>query len=94
MPNRIQGKVAIVTGGNSGIGEATAHLFAREGAKVVLMARREKEGREVEIAIRKEGGGRRSGQRLSREDRPEHRTPGAGLRGRPPCRARARRGTE
>ena len=56
MPNRIDSKVAIVTGGNSGIGAATAHLFAKEGAKVVLMARREKEGREVETAIRKEGG--------------------------------------
>ncbi len=36
----IKGKVAIVTGASSGIGEATARQFGREGAKVVLAARR------------------------------------------------------
>lgn len=56
MANRLDGKVAIVTGGNSGIGEATAHLFAREGAKVAIMARREEEGLNVQEAIKGQGG--------------------------------------
>ena len=56
MPGKLADQVAIVTGGNSGIGEATVHLFAREGAKVAILARRENEGHAVETAVRDNGG--------------------------------------
>lgn len=45
-----------MTGGTSGIGRATALAFAREGARVVVSGRREKEGTETVNAIRKAGG--------------------------------------
>src|SRR5215831_12786552 len=51
-----EGKVALVTGGTSGIGKATAIAFARAGAKVVLTGRREKEGAQVVAEIKKLGG--------------------------------------
>src|SRR5437879_11999012 len=49
-------KVALVTGGTSGIGKTTATEFARAGAKVVLSGRREKEGAQVVAEIKKLGG--------------------------------------
>ena len=53
---RLQDKVAIITGGNSGVGAATAELFAKEGAKVVISARREAQLLEVAEKIKAEGG--------------------------------------
>src|ERR1700746_2943498 len=53
---KFSGKVALVTGGTSGIGKATAIAFARAGAKVVLTGRREKEGAQVVAQIKKLGG--------------------------------------
>ncbi|MBQ4094192.1 MAG: SDR family oxidoreductase [Oscillospiraceae bacterium] len=53
---RLEGKVAIVTGGNSGVGAATAKKFAAEGAKVVITARREAQLLAVAEEIRAAGG--------------------------------------
>lgn len=53
---RLGGKVAIVTGAGSGIGLATANLFAKEGAKVVVADIESSLGRETVEEISKNGG--------------------------------------
>lgn len=54
--NRLEGKVAVITGANSGVGAETAKLFASEGATVVISARRLEPLNEVAEEIRNAGG--------------------------------------
>jgi len=52
----LKDKVALITGGSSGIGAETARLFGARGAKVVIASRREQEANEVVNSIKKAGG--------------------------------------
>jgi len=52
----VKGKVALVTGAGSGLGEAAAHTLAREGARVALLGHTKEELEEVARSIKSEGG--------------------------------------
>ena len=56
MPGRVDGKVALVTGGASGIGRATALTFAREGAKLIIADMNEDGGQQTVHMITEQGG--------------------------------------
>ncbi len=51
---KLNGKVALVTGGTRGIGYATTLLFCKEGAKVAIIGRSERQGRKAIIELKKE----------------------------------------
>lgn len=53
---RLKDKVALVIGGTSGIGEATARAFAKEGAKVLVAGRNEEKGNSIVEAIKDDDG--------------------------------------
>src|ERR1700720_475157 len=56
MASRVEGKVALITGGGSGIGRATALLFGREGAKVMVADYSAEGGEHTAKTIKEVGG--------------------------------------
>lgn len=55
MVDRLKGKIAVVTGGGQGIGEATARAYAREGATVIIAERNATTGQDVVASLRASG---------------------------------------
>ncbi|MFC1916171.1 SDR family NAD(P)-dependent oxidoreductase [Chloroflexota bacterium] len=53
---RLKGKVAVITGAGSGIGKASAKIFAKEGAKIVVVGHSDEKGRKVAEEIKADGG--------------------------------------
>lgn len=54
--SKLQDRVALIYGGTSGLGEATAHLYVKEGAKVAIAGRNEERGNKIVEALKDEGG--------------------------------------
>src|SRR5450759_2061050 len=72
MSNKLQGKIAIITGASAGIGWASALALAEEGAYLVLTARRKERLTDLEDAVRKAGGQAISVVGDAREDETAH----------------------
>lgn len=53
---KLEGKIALITGGTSGIGAASANLFAEEGAEVIIVGRDESRGNSLVSEVREKGG--------------------------------------
>ena len=53
---RLENKIAVITGATSGIGEAVALMYVKEGAKVVMAGRNQAKGDELVNRIREAGG--------------------------------------
>ena len=69
MKDMLKDQVAIVTGGGSGMGEATAKLYAKEGAKVVIADFNEEKAKKVVDAITADGGVARFYKKMDVSDR-------------------------
>ena len=68
MASRLQGKIAIVTGSDSGIGQATAEEFAKEGADVVVTYLEDRDGAEETRRLVEDAGRRALVARLDVRD--------------------------
>lgn len=69
----LTGKVAIVTGGTSGLGEETARVLAKAGARVIITCRNDQMGQKVADAVRSDGA--KVSTRTSFQESPPQATP-------------------